>query len=221
MTLPTPRCGHAVRSGEDDLAAGRSMPGPSAAVRVPAASPGTENSSNRLAARPAHSRAGFPPHAAAAPCPIRWPDHRLLRPWQCGLPASFRIVPAMPGQLAGSTAGYGRIGQPCAGSAMRVSGRYRLIRVCPDRGGVRERRRCLAADNRRCFMDQLVVLDGRHHEQGKVHTAGDVAGQDGVAHVPAPHGKALALAFFELASAHDGPPRIAGEHAPAGFDLVV
>jgi hypothetical protein len=68
---------------------------------------------------------------------------------------------------------------------------------------------------------QLVVLQGRHHEQREVHAARDVARQDGVAHVPAPHGQALAVALFEVASAHDGPLRIAGEHAPAGFDLVV
>ena len=39
--------------------------------------------------------------------------------------------------------------------------------------------------------------------------------------MPAPHRKALAFAFFELAAAHDGPPGIAGEHAAAGFDLVI
>src|SRR5215472_16679177 len=39
--------------------------------------------------------------------------------------------------------------------------------------------------------------------------------------MPAPHRQALTLAFFEVASAHDGPPGIAGEHAPAGFDLVI
>ena len=43
----------------------------------------------------------------------------------------------------------------------------------------------------------------------------------GVTHMPTPHRKALALALFEFASAHDGPPRVAGEYAPAGFDLVV
>ena len=39
--------------------------------------------------------------------------------------------------------------------------------------------------------------------------------------MPAPHRKALARALFELASAYDGPPRIAGEHPLAGFDLVI
>ena len=45
--------------------------------------------------------------------------------------------------------------------------------------------------------------------------------EDGVAHVPAPHRKALALALFELAAAHDGPPGIASEHPATGLDLVV
>ena len=31
--------------------------------------------------------------------------------------------------------------------------------------------------------------------------------------MPAPHRKALALASFELVAAHDGPPRVASEHA--------
>ena len=48
-----------------------------------------------------------------------------------------------------------------------------------------------------------------------------VALEDGVAHVPAPHGQALALALLEVAPAHDGPPRVAGEHAPTGLNLVV
>lgn len=50
-----------------------------------------------------------------------------------------------------------------------------------------ERRGRLAADNRRGLVDELVILEGLHHEQGKVHAARDVALEDGVAHVPAPH----------------------------------
>ena len=38
----------------------------------------------------------------------------------------------------------------------------------------------------------LVVLEGLHREQGKVHPARDVALKDGVAHVLAPHWQALA-----------------------------
>ncbi len=52
---------------------------------------------------------------------------------------------------------------------------------------MRKRRGRLAADNRRGLVDELVILEGRHHEQGKVHAARDVALEDGVAHVPAPH----------------------------------
>ena len=37
----------------------------------------------------------------------------------------------------------------------------------------------------------------------------------------APHRQALALAFLEVASAHDRPPRVAGEHPPARLHLVV
>src|SRR4051794_41362165 len=62
-------------------------------------------------------------------------------------------------------------------------------------GGMRERRGRLAADNRRGLVDELVVLEGFHHEQGEVHAARDVALEDGVAHVSAPHGQALALAL--------------------------
>ena len=70
-------------------------------------------------------------------------------------------------------------------------------------------------------MDELVVLEGLHHEQSEVHTAGEVALEDGVAHVPAPYRQALALAFLEVAPAHDRPAGVAGEHPPAGLHLVV
>ena len=52
---------------------------------------------------------------------------------------------------------------------------------------VRERRGRLAADNRRDLMDELVILEGFYHEQRKVHAARDVALENGVTHVPAPH----------------------------------
>jgi hypothetical protein len=70
-------------------------------------------------------------------------------------------------------------------------------------------------------MHQLIVLDRRHHEQGEVHAAREVALEDGDAYVPAPHGQALALALFEIAPAHDGPARVAGEDPPARLYLVV
>ena len=70
---------------------------------------------------------------------------------------------------------------------------------------MRKRRRCSAAANRRGLVDEFVVLEGRHHEEGKVHAARDVTRKDGVAYLPAPHWQALALAFLEVAPAHDGP----------------
>jgi hypothetical protein len=45
----------------------------------------------------------------------------------------------------------------------------------------------LATHNRRGFVDEPVILKSLHHEQGKVHAARDVALEDGVAHVLAPH----------------------------------
>ena len=87
--------------------------------------------------------------------------------------------------------------------------------------GVRKCRGCSAADNCRCLVDQRVILEGLDHEQGKVHAAGDIAFEDGVANVPTPDGQALTLAFFQVAPAHDGPPRVAGKDPPACFDLIV
>ncbi len=88
-------------------------------------------------------------------------------------------------------------------------------------GGVSECRGCLAADDRRRFVDEFVVLEGLHHEQGEVHAARDVAPKNWVAHVSAPNGQALALAFFEVAPPHHGPPGVAGKHPPARFHLIV
>ena len=48
-----------------------------------------------------------------------------------------------------------------------------------------------------------------------------VALEDRVADVPAPHGKTLALALLEVAPAHDGPARVAGEDPVARLNLVV
>ena len=70
-------------------------------------------------------------------------------------------------------------------------------------------------------MDQLVVLKRLHHEEGIVHAAGDIALEDRVAHVSAPHWQSLALTLFEIASPYDRPSGVAGKHAPAGFHLVV
>src|SRR4029079_19572566 len=79
----------------------------------------------------------------------------------------------------------------------------------------------LAADDRRSLVDEFVVLEGLHHEQGKVHSTREVARQDWIADVLAPHGQALAFALLEIAAAHDCPPGVAGKHPPGGLDLVV
>src|SRR5438477_5305528 len=84
-----------------------------------------------------------------------------------------------------------------------------------------ERRRRLTADNRRGLVDELVVLEGRHHEEGKVHATCHVALENGIAHMPAPHWQALALALLEVATAHDRPPRVACKHPSGRFNLVV
>src|SRR6267143_1177334 len=86
---------------------------------------------------------------------------------------------------------------------------------------MRERRRRLTADNRRGLVDELVVLEGRHHEEGKVHATRHVALENGIAHMPAPHWQALALALLEVATAHDRPPRVACKHPSARLNLVV
>src|SRR5580765_1470049 len=86
---------------------------------------------------------------------------------------------------------------------------------------MREPRGRLTADNRRGLVDELVVLEGRHHEEGKVHATRHVALENGIAHVPAPHWQALALALLEVAPAHDRPSRVACKHASAGLNLVV
>ena len=88
-------------------------------------------------------------------------------------------------------------------------------------GGMRERRRRFAANNRRYFVDERVIFEGCHHEEGKVHAARDVARQDGVANVPTPDWQTLALTFFEVAPSYNRPPRVACKHAPAGLHLVI
>jgi hypothetical protein len=88
-------------------------------------------------------------------------------------------------------------------------------------GGVRERRRCLAADDRWGLVDELVVLEGLDHEECEVDAARDVALEDRVADVPAPDGEALALALLEVAAAYDRPACFACEDPSARFDLVI
>jgi hypothetical protein len=88
-------------------------------------------------------------------------------------------------------------------------------------GSVRECRGRLAADDGGCLVDEFVILKGLHHEQGKIYTARQVAREEGGAHVPAPHRQTLAFSLFEVAPTHDRPQRVAGEHPPARFHLVV
>src|SRR5437867_62094 len=88
-------------------------------------------------------------------------------------------------------------------------------------GGMRERRGRLAADDRGGLMDEVVVLESRHHKEREVDAACQVALEDRVAHVAAPYGQALALALLEVASTDDSPARVASKHAPAGFHLVI
>src|SRR5512140_2152961 len=84
-----------------------------------------------------------------------------------------------------------------------------------------ERGGCAASHDGRRFVDQLVPQKRIHHEQGIVSTPRLVALEDGIAYVPAPNGQTLALPFFQVTAAYDGPEGVAGKDAPAGFDLVV
>jgi len=79
----------------------------------------------------------------------------------------------------------------------------------------------LAAHDRRRLMDELVVGQGVDHESREVDPARDVALQDRVTDVPAPHRKALALTLLEVAGAHEGPVSVAGEDSSTRLDLVV
>lgn len=98
-----------------------------------------------------------------------------------------------------STSGFENMGHPySSGRALRhVLGARHIEESVV--GGVRERRGRLAADDRRGLVDELVVLEGLHHEQGEVHAARDVALENGIAHVPTPHRQALTLALLEVA----------------------
>jgi DNA-binding NarL/FixJ family response regulator len=58
-------------------------------------------------------------------------------------------------------------------------------------------------------------------KRGEVHAARDVALEDGIADVAAPHRQTLAVALLEAAATHGGPARVAGEDAPARLHLVV
>src|SRR3982074_3626471 len=83
------------------------------------------------------------------------------------------------------------------------------------------RRGRLTPNNRRGLVDELVVLEGRHHEEGKVHATRHVALENGIAHVPAPHWQALALPLLGLAPAPAAPPRGPCKPPWGPFNLVV
>src|SRR4051812_25166125 len=88
-------------------------------------------------------------------------------------------------------------------------------------GGMRERRRRVAANNRGGFADKRVIFESCHHEECKVHAARNVTRQNGIANVPTPDWQTLALTFLEVAPSHNGPPRVACKHAPASLHLVI
>lgn len=87
--------------------------------------------------------------------------------------------------------------------------------------GVRESRGGAAAHNGRSFMDECVVLESLDHEQGIVHAAREVAGENGITYMTTPYRQTLALAFLEIAAAHDRPASSAGKDATARLHLVV
>ncbi len=84
-----------------------------------------------------------------------------------------------------------------------------------------KRRGCPASDDCRSFMDQLIVLKRLHHEQGIIHPAGHIAGENGITHMPAPHGKPW------LSPSSRSLPRTTVQSVslantlPAGFQLVI
>ena len=62
------------------------------------------------------------------------------------------------------------------------------ITLWPGSCGVRKGGGRPAADNRWSLVDQSVIREGLHHEEGIVHSARKVALKDGVAHVTPPYG---------------------------------
>ena len=70
-------------------------------------------------------------------------------------------------------------------------------------------------------MNKCIILQGCHHEEGKVYTTGKVAGEDGIAYMLTPYRQPLALTFFQIASPHDCPQGVTGKNATTGFNLVI
>src|SRR3954447_964960 len=143
---------------------------------------------------------------------LRTPDTRIMIPLRLGSRAGFE---AAGGHERGHVCGLRtppRVGRAAAWPPAASSG----LRV-----GEREGRRALPAHDRGRLVDELVVFDGVDNEEGEVDAAGDVALEHGVAHVAAPDGQALAVAFLEVATTHDGPAGVAGEDAAACVHLVI
>lgn len=69
-------------------------------------------------------------------------------------------------------------------------------------------------------MNQFVIRESIHHEQCKIDTPGEIALQDRVADMTAPHGQTLALPLLEIAASYDSPFRIAREDPARRFHLV-
>jgi len=78
---------------------------------------------------------------------------------------------------------------------------------------VRQRRFAGAAIDCGRLPHERGVVERSDHELRKVHTPDAVAGEDGVAHVTTPDRQPLTGSFLEVAAAHHGPLRVAGEDA--------
>ena len=83
-----------------------------------------------------------------------------------------------------------RAGHAETGLEAGVGPRAALRLESPLLGDVGACRGCLAADDRRRLVDEFVILERLHHEQCEVHAPGEVALEDRVADVAAPHGQA-------------------------------
>lgn len=57
--------------------------------------------------------------------------------------------------------------------------------------------------------------------ESRVHTAGYIALEHGLAHVPAPHRQTRACTLFKIVAAHIGPAGVAGKHPAACLNLIV
>ena len=167
-----------------------------------------------------NAHAGTPAYSSPAPAALRTPG-RPAPPAatrrRSTTPAASSARASTSSSRAASTSRRpprSALSPPAAGRPITTASSRRS-------GRVRERRRALPADDRGRLVNQIVVLERLDHEEGEVHAARDVALEDRVADVAAPHGQALAVALLEVAAAHHRPAGVAGEDAPARLDLVV